>query len=64
MYIFFFLAAPIANEVPRPEIKSKPQLRPMPQLQQCRILNPLFQARAQTYTSAVTQATAETKLDP
>ena len=31
-------------EVPRPAIKSKPQLRPMPQLQQYLIFNPMHQA--------------------
>ena len=36
---FPFLAMPMAMEVPRPGIKSKPQLQPVPQLWQCQILN-------------------------
>ena len=42
--------------VPRPGIKSEPQLQPTPQLWQGQILNPLFQAEDQTHTSAAIQA--------
>ena len=44
-------------EVPRPGIESELQLKPMPQLQQHQILNPLHWTRAQTY-STVTPAAA------
>ena len=47
-------------EVPRPGIKSELHLRPMPQLQQHQILNPLSQTGNQIHTSTATQATAET----
>ena len=46
-FFFFFFFAPHLwhMKVPRPEIKSKLQLWPIPQLQQCWILNPLHQGR-------------------
>ena len=37
--LFFFWPHPHHMEVPEPGIKSEPQLQPMPQLQQCWILN-------------------------
>ena len=40
-----FLATPWHMEVPRPGIRSEPQLWPAPKLQQHQILNPLCQAR-------------------
>ena len=59
VYIFFlFQPCQRHMEVPRPEIKSKPQLGPTPQLWQCQILNPLCQAEDQTHASS------ETKPDP
>ena len=57
---FFFWPHPRHIEVPRPGTKSEPQLGPTPQLWQHWILNPLRQARDGTYTSAATQAAAET----
>ena len=42
-FLFFhFLAHPVAYGVPRPGIRSKLQLRSVPQLWQCWILNPLL----------------------
>ena len=38
-------------DVPGPGIESELELRPMPQLQQCWILNPLCQARDRTGAS-------------
>ena len=43
-YVYFF-HCPVAYGIPRPGIRSKPQMRPKPQLQQCQILNPLCQPR-------------------
>ena len=40
-FFLFFFATPQHMEVPRTGIKSELQLRPMPQLRQCWILNPL-----------------------
>ena len=40
VFLFFF-GHPTAYRVPRPGIRSKPQLPPTLQLWQCRILNPL-----------------------
>ena len=39
---FFFMAASVHMEFPRPGTESKSQLQPIPQLQQCWILNPLY----------------------
>ena len=50
-------------EVPGLGMESKPQLWPIPQLQQCWILNPLAWARNWTYARAVTQVTTETRPD-
>ena len=36
---FFFFGHPVAYGVPRPGIRSNPQLRPMPQLQELKSLN-------------------------
>ena len=36
---FFFFCLPVAYGIPRPGIRSELQLQPMPQLQQCQILN-------------------------
>ena len=41
-------------EVPRPGIKSKPELQPKPQLQWCRILHSLRWAKDQTHAAAET----------
>ena len=60
----FFWLHPWHMEVPGPGIKSKPQLQPMPQLQQFHILKPLCQARDQTHTSAVSWAPTETMQNP
>ena len=43
-------------EVPGPGSVSELQLRPLLQLQQCRILEPTAPAKNQTHASAVTQA--------
>ena len=61
---FFFFFFWLNMEVPQPWIESKLQLWAMPQLLQHQIFNPLCQARDQTWASAVTQATAETRLAP
>ena len=45
-------------EVPRLGIESEPQLRTVPQLRQCQILNPLPWTRDWTQTSAVTWVAA------
>ena len=62
-YLYFGCTLP-PIEIPGPGIESELQLPTMPQLQQCWILNPLCWTGDQTHTSAVTQADAETKLDP
>ena len=38
---FFFFPHPWHTEDPRPQLESEPELRPKPQLRQCRVLNPL-----------------------
>ena len=43
-FLFFFIGHPAVYGVPRPGIKSKLELQPMPQLWQCQPLNPLCQA--------------------
>ena len=47
LFFFSFFATPTAYGSSQPGIKSKPQLRPMPQLQQCWIFNPLCLVRDQ-----------------
>ena len=51
-FFFFHFSHPEAYGAPEPGIRSKLQLRPERQLQQCLILNPLCQAGDQTYISA------------
>ena len=63
-FFFFFWLCPWRAEVPGPGIQSKPQLPPIPQLQQHQILNPLHWAGAQTPTSAVTCACCSQILNP
>ena len=48
IFFFFHFGHPRAYGVPRPGIWSKLQVQPMPQLQQCWILNPLCHTRDQT----------------
>ena len=44
IFLFTFLATPVAYEVPGPGIKSKLQFRPTPQMGPCQILKSLCQA--------------------
>ena len=53
--IFFFFLITMAHEVPGPEIESKPELRPTPQLWQHWIFNPLHQAGGQTLFPATAE---------
>lgn len=46
----FFLDSLVASGVPGPGVRSEPQLRPTPRLQQCWILTPLCRARDRTAT--------------
>lgn len=55
---FFFGLSSSMWKFPRAGIKSKPELQPMPQLQQRWTLNPLRHAWNQTCAFAVTWATA------
>ena len=57
-FFFFFQLHPQHMNVPRPGMKSEPELPLTSQLQQHQILNPLCQARDRTH------ATTETMLDP
>lgn len=57
-WIFFFGLSSSMWKFPRAGIKSKPELQPMPQLQQRWTLNPLRHAWNQTCAFAVTWATA------
>ena len=43
-----FWLQPWCREVPGLGIEYKPELQPVPQLQQCQIFNPLYRAREQT----------------
>ena len=45
-------------EDPGPGIESQPQLKPMPQLWQCQIFNPLCRARFQILASVVNRVAA------
>lgn len=47
-FFFFFFGGPTAYGVLGSGIESKPELQPIPQLWQRRILNPLHHARNQT----------------
>ena len=51
LFLFLFQLPPWHMEVPGSGMKSKPELRSTPQLQQSRILNPLPWARDGTGTS-------------
>ena len=57
-YYIFLMAAPWLLEVPGPEVDSKPQLWPTPQLWLLWILNWLHSAGNWSHTSAVTWAIA------
>ena len=59
-----FLATPAAYRNSLAGIESQLQPGLMPQLQQLQVLNTKHQDRDQICTSAATQATAETVLDP
>ena len=52
-FCLFVFGLPTAYGIPRPGIRSEPQLWPTPQLQQHQILNPLCQARDRTYVPAL-----------
>ena len=51
-------------DVPGPGIESELELRPMPQLQQCWILNPLCQARDQTCITVLPRRHCATATPP
>ena len=53
VFVFLFFGPLAADGVSRPGIKTKLQLQPMPQLQQCRIPNPLCQTRDWSYIPAL-----------
>ena len=59
----FFFCHPKAYGVPEPETESELQLRLMPQLQQCQILNPLHQAGDRAHIPAAAE-TLSTLLCP
>lgn len=44
-FIYFLWPCPQHMDVPRPGIESELQLQPTPQVQQCQILNPLYDSR-------------------
>ena len=55
IFCFLFFQPPLWHmEVPRPGSEPEPQLRPLPQLWQHWILNPLCQAGDQTYDTTGT----------
>ena len=47
-FFFFFFDHPAVYGIPRPGMRSEPQLQPTPKLQQCWIFNPLSPAGNQT----------------
>ena len=56
LFCFVFLAAPVAYGIPRPGAEPQLHLQPMPQLQQCQILNLLHWAGDRTCASVATWA--------
>ena len=53
LFLIFFFGCLAAYGVSRPGIRSKLQVQPKPQLQQCQILNPLCRAGDQTCVPAL-----------
>ena len=51
--LFFIFGHPAAYGVPGPGIRSKPKSQPLPQVQQCQILNPLCWPGDQTHASVL-----------